>query len=479
MFISGKHIASRAISALASGCLLVGVVALVGCAPDGQGPKGFLDPSELGARSNSVLKVKILDKLVGIDEADTEFAAAVDPTPADLEVSHEDYTIGRGDLVSVSIYDLVAQGIETVKQVRVTESGSISLPYVPAIKALGLTENGLQQAIASAYSEAKIINNPQVSVSILEARARTFSILGSVTAPGQYAILKGDFRVLDALVLARDITNPSDYVYIVRQAPEAKAAETPSNINNSTPSPDILAPKTDASPINHRVVTLSDGEPGEMPAAGTAIIDGKAVDMAAPATEPTAVPADAGMAPAATDATAAPAGDTTEPFAFNELKAPTGVKIIRIPLTELKNGQLKYNVVVRPDDLLIVPQPLPSEYYMGGHVARVGVYSLTGRDITLKQAVVAAGMLDGLAVPSRTEITRRIGKNEEVTVKVDLEQIFNGTQADVFLKPNDVVNVGTTAWSPFLAAVRGGFRLTYGFGFLYDRNYWEDNNNNN
>jgi len=41
----------------------------------------------------------------------------------------------------------------------------------------------------------------------------------------------------------------------------------------------------------------------------------------------------------------------------------------------------------------------------------------------------------------------------------------------MYLKPDDVIEVGTNAVAPFLAAIRGGFRMTYGFGFLYDRNY--------
>ena len=54
---------------------------------------------------------------------------------------------------------------------------------------------------------------------------------------------------------------------------------------------------------------------------------------------------------------------------------------------------------------------------------------------------------------------------------MNLERIFEGRQPDVFLKANDVVVVGTDWYPPFLAAIRGAFRLTYGFGFLYDRNY--------
>jgi hypothetical protein len=38
--------------------------------------------------------------------------------------------------------------------------------------------------------------------------------------------------------------------------------------------------------------------------------------------------------------------------------------------------------------------------------------------------------------------------------------------------------VGTNAIAPFLAAFRAGFRITYGFGFIYDRNFYDQNNNN-
>jgi polysaccharide biosynthesis/export protein len=101
----------------------------------------------------------------------------------------------------------------------------------------------------------------------------------------------------------------------------------------------------------------------------------------------------------------------------------------------------------------------------------VGVYSLTARKITLKQAIVSAGMFDQIAVPAQTDVIRRVQGDKEIFVQVDLDKVFEGSQPDVFLKPNDVVQVGTSWWAPFAAAVRGGFRFTYGFGFLYDRNF--------
>src|SRR5204862_6739456 len=185
--------------------------------------------------------------------------------------------------------------------------------------------------------------------------------------------------------------------------------------------------------------------------------------------------------PVATKPTTAEAMAATKEqnaFEINELQEPTEKIAIRVPVMKLRNGELKYNIVIRPNDLLIVPGPVIGEYYMGGHIGRVGVYSLTGRDITLKQAVVSAGMFDQVAIPERTEIIRRIGKDHEVFARVNLARIFSGDDADIFLKPNDIVNVGTNVWAPFVAAIRGAFRISYGFGFIYDKNFSDLGNNN-
>jgi protein involved in polysaccharide export with SLBB domain len=51
-----------------------------------------------------------------------------------------------------------------------------------------LTESQLEQEIIEGYRRANIITNAQVTVTVMEARARTFSILGQVARPGQYQI---------------------------------------------------------------------------------------------------------------------------------------------------------------------------------------------------------------------------------------------------------------------------------------------------
>jgi len=110
-------------------------------------------------------------------------------------------------------------------------------------------------------------------------------------------------------------------------------------------------------------------------------------------------------------------------------------------------------------------------FYLGGHVARPGTYALQGEKLTLTQAVVAAGEFDQLAWPTRCEIRRRLDGDREELTQWNLERIFAGQDPDLFIKPNDVIRVGTHAIAPFLATIRNSFRFTYGFGFVYDRNF--------
>jgi polysaccharide export outer membrane protein len=467
--------------------------------------KSFIDPGEMGRYEKTALQKPILSSLSSIDRSiddpNDEFVNATEARPEDLQVLSADYIIGKNDLINVQVTDLVGPGVETTKVTRVSESGKISLPLIGQVQAEGYTEAQLEQAIIDAYRNANLIQNAQVSVTVAEARARTFSILGAVQAPGQYAILQSDFRILDALVLSRDVSANVDTAYVIRQIGEepenvktggqgGAGGTTPPPPAGTTPPPgtggDTLAPKSQdnlsSSPRADRTSIHSNNKVVMLQTAGGAGAGGADTgdhQMVLPngqtpaAAPPPPAPAAAGN-PAAPNAAGQPATPPPPPpqsFQFAPPKAPGETRVIRIPLDALKNGDLRYNVVIRPRDLILIPQPIFGEYYMGGHVARVGVYSLTARKISLKQAIISAGMLDGVAIPQRTDIIRRIGPDREVFARINLDAIFSGTQPDIYLKPYDQIMVGTNFIAPFIAAIRGGFRITYGFGFLYDRNY--------
>ena len=146
-------------------------------------------------------------------------------------------------------------------------------------------------------------------------------------------------------------------------------------------------------------------------------------------------------------------------------------RLIKIPADRLLAGDPRYNIVIKPGDTIHVPVDIIGEAYIMGNVNRTGFINLTGRPMTLKMAIAAAGGLGQLAWPKRVEVVRRIGENREEIVMVDLDRIARGEQPDFFIKPHDLINVGTHATSRWLAVLRNAFRASYGFGFAYDRNF--------
>ncbi len=463
--------------------------------------KSWLNPGEVGRFQHEPLLLPIVNSLsgeTGIEEPNEQFAQASDVTAEDLQAANQDYVIGKNDLLSISISDLVGPGVETVKQVRVSESGNISLPLIGQIRAEGLTEAQLETEIVRAYRENNLMPNAQVSVTVQQALARIFSILGSVARPGVYQITQSDFRILDALVTAGDVSSQGvDYLYVIRREGLAPRPAQPGGAGQPGTGPaqpprqpaDPLTPRSDngMNPDRYRTLSLAIQDTGEVPAAQQQnpppsdgryiIIDGKPVLVG---NQGAAADPNAGAAqPAQPAQQPARSPQTAESFAFSGPSSGTEARIIRVPVTQLKNGDLRYNIVIRPQDMIIAPLPTTGEYYIDGHVNRTGVYSLTARNITLKQAIAAAGGFDQLAIPPRTEIIRRIGADKEVFARVDLDKVFSGEQPDIYLKPNDIVRVGTNALAPFIASFRNAFRVTYGFGFLYDRNFAPQQDNDN
>lgn len=151
-------------------------------------------------------------------------------------------------------------------------------------------------------------------------------------------------------------------------------------------------------------------------------------------------------------------------------------RIIEIPWDLLRQGDSSYNIVVRPDDRIYVEPPPLGNIYIRGEISRPGVFNYpnTGERITLSEFITASGDLGPVAVPEKVSLTRRIGDNMQATVTLNYAAILQRTEPDIFLKPNDHISIGTSWGATPMAIIRNGFRATYGFGFLLDRNFGND-----
>lgn len=488
-----------------------------------------LDPTQIG-RFEPTPKVNVILNTLGVaEEPSPAYEGAEDPRPEDLIDFQTDYVFGPGDIVQISIFELYQEGQLYTNNYVVTETGRISIPDVGLVRAAGLTEPQLEQEIRDILSP-NILKNPSVTVSLVESQKQYFSIVGQgLGTSGRFPLPRYTFRLTDAIALTGSIAEFNlSYIYVSRDVPvehseslplnptenAASVEETPAQAAPSSQPQqtqtrenellEIITPSENASKrggiliasaemaTREELEELALPEGFEMPPTAETKPEQTAETLPSPG-EPIEwvyengkwVPKVRSGLPLAKQ-TPPPAAESTrqvpeeplpEDFGAKDIgKTKTTTRVIRVPVDRLLAGDPRYNIVIRPGDRITVPLDIIGEFWILGNVNAQGPFPLTGRPITLKQAIATAGGLNQIAYPQKVEVIRRLGKNpagmaQEEIVLVDLKKIAKGLQPDFFIKPYDLINVGTHGSSRYLAVLRNAFRATYGFGLVYDRNF--------
>ncbi|MFM8733438.1 MAG: SLBB domain-containing protein, partial [Phycisphaerales bacterium] len=160
----------------------------------------------------------------------------------------------------------------------------------------------------------------------------------------------------------------------------------------------------------------------------------------------------------------------------SDYRLPDGRKtrIIVVDWMKLQQGDLTQLVIVRPGDLIHVESDL-GVVYIDGEISRPGVYNLPPiGELTLSRLVAAAGGFGQIAIPERVDLIRKVAPDREAVVRVNLKAIRNKAEPDIVMRGDDHIIIGTNFFATPLAVIRNGFRMTYGFGFLLDRNWGND-----
>ncbi len=489
----GSTVLSALVLMLLAGCAMVP-------------PKSFLDPTAVGMfpleyREGGIRRVLTpRDGPVGL-------ANATEPTPEDLVPVFEDYRFGPLDSMQVFINDFYQVGFPYSANLEVTQTGYISIPQLGLIKVEGMTVHELEQDLRTRLQEAGILSEPLVQVLPTNKRYQYFSVIGSVTRAGTYSLSQPDMRLLDVLGLVGDIGPEVKRLYVIRRV-EGRPGAGLEELDEGQPQEELIIPPPDDSLDGGVTLAAGMGQPRPVAQSAPAMpesavqqeLESALTQSEAPATRPQPAGGQQRMAPLIYDPVTgevrpAPTGPAAarsqqpeqqaepgagevvddaldEPFDWEDVpQYELSQRVIEIDVEALKAGDPRYNIVIRNRDLINVPVDI-GVYYMMGEVARPGVYAFNGREITIKQAIASVGGFTQLAWPSRCEIIRREkGTDKQITIPVNLDRIFAGLDDDILLRDEDIVNVGTDIVAPFLFVIRNSFRIAYGFGFVYDRNF--------
>lgn len=455
------------LTAVVAGALLI----VAGCEVN-----SWMDPSNVGNWEHTPKTLPILSRLDVIEEPEATNLPVTQVQPGDLLPDNSEYVIGSGDLLTVTIFELITPGQEAVQNRRVDETGSIRLPVVEEIPASGRTPSQLEDDIVQVLDREGVLTDATVSVVVQESRQNTYSVIGEPfsgsTAFGTYVIPKPDFRILEALALARGAPGRTKRILIFRQtalSPEVESGpQQQGPVQDAPPAPDqpgdILDQFDDALDDDAPVTDPDANQPVDRPDAPPALAGGLDDDADGGRWVRVGerwVRAQPGVRSGDTDQTGADA--------LGELITQ---RIVEVPYDRLLSGDMRYNIVIRPGDVIRIPDPTGGFVYLMGAINRPGAYSVPGEeDLTLMQLIASGGNLAGTAIPSRVDLVRRVGSDRQAMVRLNLRNIFEGNEPDIFLKPNDLINIGTNFPATPLAVFRNGLRATYGFGFVVDRNF--------
>lgn len=127
-------------------------------------------------------QLSLEDQLAELERIKTE------PTPIP--------TLGRGDVINVSVYD---EPDLTIENIPIRPDGRISFPLIGDVQAEGLTVSELNQALAEGLG--RFILAPKVTVIVHEFNSQQYTIFGEVVEPGVYPMTT-EVSITEALASA-------------------------------------------------------------------------------------------------------------------------------------------------------------------------------------------------------------------------------------------------------------------------------------
>ncbi len=123
------------------------------------------------SRSLRLLPLLVFGLLAPLSGAET-------PPPSPPAES-TDYVMQPSDLIRVLIF----QQPDLLREVRITQEYTITLPLIGTIDLRGRTVRQAEEIIRSLYDKDYLVN-PQVNLTVLEYTQRTVQVVGAVNQPG-------------------------------------------------------------------------------------------------------------------------------------------------------------------------------------------------------------------------------------------------------------------------------------------------------
>lgn len=439
-----------------------GMTTIIGCELD-----SFFDPSVVGRWERTPVTLPILTRVDLIEPNTGENLPISTVEVEDLIPQFTEYRLQPGDTIRVSIFELYAPGVTTTEIRRISRVGQIRLPVVGELTVIGMSAPALEKIVSDILDQKGVLRDAEVNVAVVDSVSDTYTVYGEPvlgsTNIGTYAIPRPDFRLLDALALARGVPGRTRKLWVYRTS--TTLTEDLMRAQLGQLSPETLEGGADANAEELVDTLINEMNPDAM--------DDQPVETAADRMQG---PRDEWINVDGRWVRASGPGQVdASKLNIERLAEIYRIRIIEIPYQDLLDGDVRYNIVIRPGDVIRIPPQRGGFVYAAGEIARPGAYTVPAEnELTVTGLISAAGGLGPIAIPDRVDLRRRVGVDHEAIVRFNLRDIYDGQAPNIYLKPNDEINVGTNFLAQPLAVFRNGLRMTYGFGFILDQNFNQD-----
>lgn len=312
-----------------------------------------------------------------------------------LAAPHE-YTIGNGDLLSLSVFDVP----ELSKDVRVNQNGTISIPLVPTrLHVAGLTELQAEQLIADVLEANGLVSHAEVAVSVKEHRSRPITIVGAVMHPMVYET-DHSATLLEALAEAGGVSNDAADTIIVTRTRAATFIPVPTPPAQAEPAPGAGTPSETTPPSTEKAQDSPEAKPG--------VADLQVQDSTTTA-----------------ESQATPSGN-----------------LITINLNDLlETGDTKNNITLQAGDVVTVPHA--GIVYVLGAVSRPGGYVVANdrAQLTTMKVLSLAGGNTRTAKLDHAVIIRKDRQGKQSETSIDLKKVLSLQSEDLQMRASDVLYI--------------------------------------
>jgi polysaccharide export outer membrane protein len=185
-----------------------------------------------------------------------------------LQPAGGEYKIGAGDVLNVEVFDVP----QLTREVKVTQSGYISLPLLPIrVMAKGLTAPQLEEVLQELLKANQLVTSPEVTVTVKQQNSHPIMVIGAVRTP-QVIQASRSMSLVEVISACGGISDDAGATVIVTRDPTADSNSPAAGGENDdlplsqTFTVNLLDVMNSSDPKNN--VILTGGETVSVPKAG-------------------------------------------------------------------------------------------------------------------------------------------------------------------------------------------------------------------